>query len=315
VDRLLNEFLNLLPLLLVGGVLYFAVLSLVTLWLITHPPRRTYSWAVSRGRPGDPGEMDSPRAFTEQDIETLGCSLSVWEIPGDAPEGPVVYVSPGWGHSKIGVLIRMGPLLPRCSRVIAIDSPGVGETPGWCLLGLREGALLERLVRDTAGDSPVVLMGWSMGGGVSIEAATKLAQGEGLAQGESPVRVLGVIAEAAYRRPITPASAVMGLQGLPWKVNLRLALWALGIFHRRGPGWKNFDREPLAAKLACPLLLLHGEDDPVSPIADAREIAEAAPDATLVETPGGSHSDLWMDDEFRPAQADSVTRFLDRILG
>lgn len=309
MDRILNELLGLLPLLLIGGVLYFGVLSLVTLWLITHPPRRTYSWAVSRGLPGDPGELDSPRAFTEKTVNVLKCKLSVWEIPGDAPGGPVVYVSPGWGHSKIGVLLRMEKVLPRCSRLIAIDTPGVGETAGWCLLGLREPALLEQLVRDTAGDSPVILVGWSMGAGVSIEAATRLGEGE------HPVRVLGVIAEAAYRLAITPASAVMGLQRLPWRVNLRVAMWLLGIAHARGAGWNNFDRAPLAAKLACPLLLLHGSADPVSPIADAREIAEAATDALLVETPHGSHSDLWLDEAFRPAQADAVSRFLGRVLG
>jgi len=310
VDRILHELLGLLPLLLLGGVLYFAALSVVTLWLITHPPRRTYSWAVSRGRPGDPGQMDSPRAFTERTVELLGSPLSVWEIPGDAPDGPVVYVSPGWGHSKIGALLRMGVVLPRCSRLIALDTPGVGESRGWCLLGLRESALLERLVRDTAGGSPVVLMGWSMGAGVSIETAARLTDPD-----EGPeVPVLGVIAEAAYRRPITPASAVMGLQRLPWRVNLRVALWGLGLAHGRGPGWRGFDRAGFAGRLRCPLLLLHGTDDPVSPVADAHAIAEAAPDATLVETPGGSHSDLWLDPEFAPSQAAAVAAFLDRVL-
>ncbi|NMM33675.1 MAG: alpha/beta hydrolase, partial [Phycicoccus sp.] len=44
--------------------------------------------------------------------------------------------------------------------------------------------------------------------------------------------------------------------------------------------------------LAVPVLLVHGEHDVVVPVADARRLAAAAPDAMLLVVPGAGHADV-----------------------
>lgn len=150
-------------------------------------------------------------------------------------------------------------------------------------MGVHEPERLLEIVAQCGADR-VVLFGWSLGAGVSIAAA---------ARGDA--RIAGVIAEAPYRRAIDPARAVMAAAGLPHTLNLPPAMASLGIRHGVGPGWRGFDRAELAAKVTTPLLVIHGEVDPVCDPADGQAIAEAAPHGRYVEIPGGTHNGLWTD--------------------
>lgn len=306
MDRLLHELVGLWPLLVVGGTLYWLGLVAFTTWLMTHPPRRTYSWAVSRGLPGDPGELDDPLRFEELEPATPYGRVKAWRIEGARPDGPVVILSPGWSDSRVGALSRAGAYASGASAVIAWDPPGQGDSAGWCTLGAREAPLLTELAREFAADRPVVLAGWSLGAGISIDAAVRL-------EAEGNVEVAGVIAEVPYRHVQTPAAAVMRLQRMPWRLNLWPALWVVGVLGDVGARWRGFDRAGLAGKLRAPLLVLHGTDDPVSPVEDGRAIAKASENAELVETEGGGHNDLWVEDPFRGAQERAVRGFLGRI--
>lgn len=300
-----------------------AVLYIVVTWFfvrrLRRPPRRTYASAVSRGKPGDPGELPTPRAFRAWTfrVTTSGArvwrdaELPAWEIDGDDPSGPVAIMSPGWGDSRVGALARIPALAPLCSRIIAWDPPGQGEAPGLCLLGTREHeAILELVDRalDPAfgeaaprGGRAVVLYGWSLGAGNSIVAAAN-------AEPERPI--LGVIAEAPYRLPWTPAFNVTRLAGMPYRLNGPAGFALLGLRLGVGPLWRGFDRAEHAARLRVPLLVLHGDADPVCPIDDGRAIAHAAPKGRIVELPGASHNDLWTDDRFAPRSAEAVQTFI-----
>ncbi|MAE63076.1 MAG: hypothetical protein CMJ18_02285, partial [Phycisphaeraceae bacterium] len=57
-------------------------------------------------------------------------------------------------------------------------------------------------------------------------------------------------------------------------------------------GLAGFDRAAHASRLDCPLLLLHGTEDAISPIDSARTIRDAAPDAALVPFEGAPHGGL-----------------------
>ena len=70
------------------------------------------------------------------------------------------------------------------------------------------------------------------------------------------------------------------------------------------PGFLVRDPFPVGEVLRTypgPVLLLHGEDDPIIPVEHARRNAEAAADETLVTYPGIGHNDtplgttLWRD--------------------
>ena len=135
---------------------------------------------------------------------------------------------------------------------------------------------MDQVPRD---GKPVVLFGSSMGAGISIAAAARKGTQE----------VGGVIAEGAYRQLLQPLAAHLTYLKLPSFPFAMLAWcyieWCLGRF-------REFDRARFAARLECPLLVLHGSEDPVCGIESAQRIAEAAPKGELVVIDGGGHADL-----------------------
>ncbi len=303
------DLAGLLLLLLVGLVGAIGALTVWTVWRLRNPPRRTTLGATLRGRPGDPGEMPSARAFRSWTIEWDGWTLPVWEIEGDAPRGPVMILTPGWGDSRIGALTRLDALAPVCSRVIAWDPPGLGESSkGRWLMGVREhGALLKLIERATAGGERVALYGWSAGAGTSIAAAKE-------AKGAARERIAAVIAEAPYRLAWTPAFNVLRSVAMPYRVNGPLAFawmgWRLGV----GSRWRGFDRAERARGVSCPLLVLHGDGDDVCPVEDGREIARAA-GGRIEAIAGAGHNDLWTDERWAARCADAVRGFVRTLPG
>lgn len=293
-----------LMLMAIGFALYAAFLVGSTLLTLQHPPRRTYAWAVSRNAAGEPGELSPPLGFRQFEFTSRGHRLVAWDIDGLNPTGPLVVLTHGWSDSRVGALSRVSALAPVCSRLIAWDLPGHGESPGVCELGLREAEDLLQLIRtiDRVEGVPVILMGWSLGAGVSIVAA-------------KDAKVMGVIAEASYRFGDTPARNVMRARGSPWRLNLPVALW---IVRRRAgvdeTAWRAFDRAAHAAMLGCPLLVLHGSADVVSPPDEARAIASRATHATFHEIPGAHHNDLWTNPGNREAATRIVRDFFERVV-
>lgn len=286
-----------IPLLLVGLLVAWVWAVSWTVRRLTRPPRRTYAWAVSRGLPGDPGELGAARAFSAFTFRgPSGLLLHAWDVTGDSPAGPVILMTHGWGESRVTMLGRAEGVFGVASRVVLWDLPGHGESEGRCGLGADEhGALLAlldvtraRSARPAEGPTAgVVLYGFSLGAGVSLMAA-RAAEEIGNAGVE------GVVLEAPYRMPQTPARAVLGGLGLPAGVTLDAALAWIGFWTGAGLLWKGFDREPLAAALRgrVRVLVLHGEHDAISPVGDGRVIAQAG-GGEFVEICGASHLDVW----------------------
>ncbi len=322
-----------------------------TAWMLTHPARRMFAWAVSRGRAVDPAGLEPARPFESWTFRSRGRDLPVWDIRGDAPDGPTVILTHGWADCRIGGLLRVGAIAPHASRVILWDLPGHGEAPGACGLGVGEvedlRALLEllRSPRRQPATSPereraaIVLYGWSLGAGVSIVVAAEDAVGE--RRGErAGGRIAGVIAESPYRRAGTPARNVLRLRGLPYRATLRPALWVVALMLRswplvgresgrrhgghgaapspgrpspRGLARLPFDRAAHGAHLACPLLVVHGTADDVCPIEDGYAIVAAAPRGEVAEIVGARHNDVWTTPAFAAAGAQAVGSFLARL--
>lgn len=281
--------LGLLLLLFIGAAIYWLALVVLTARTLTHPSRQTYASAVARGRPGDPSELDEPRGFETWTLQSQGRELAVWDVAGEVEDGPVAIMTHGWGSGKVHSIRRLSLLASLCSRVIFWDMPGHGESGGRCTLGILETADLRALIDRVRDNRPLVLCGSSMGSAVTIAAA---AGANGIAR---------VIVEAPYRLPVTPARNVMRFQRSPIWFNLKPALAYIGLASTgrwtgpglTGPNRQPFDRAAFAARLTCPLLVLHGDADPTCPIEDGRKIAEACPQGRFVEIPGGTHQNLW----------------------
>lgn len=293
----------LLTILLLGLALCWAGGVIAVRRVLTRPPRRTYASAVARGRAGDPGELDPPRRFESWHLDASTARLPVWDLSGDDPDGPVVIMSHGWGDSRIGALQRLPLVLRGARRVVAWDMPGHGDAPGPSHLGTTEVDDLLRLVeRVAASESPgqargIVLLGWSLGAGVSIAAAARAPGG--------PIE--GVIAEAPYRLPSTPASRMLRVMRWPEFGMLGTALWLASWQAPALRRPRDFDRARLASQVPCPLLVLHGEQDEICPIADGRAIASAAPRGAIECFAGATHNDLWQN-EHRLARGEAAVR-------
>ncbi len=287
-----SDLLALLPLLALGALVYALVLLGWLTFKLAKPPRRTFAVALAQGRPADPSQLPQARPFREFTFAFAGLQLHAWDVPGDDPSGPICVLTHGFGDSRLGGLSRVPALVPCCSRIVLWDMPGHGESPGSCAQGTHEVSALLALLGTLPEERKLVLFGWSLGAGVSIACGASWRQ---TPQGH---RLAGIIAESPYRFARTPASNVLRSMGMPGGVWLRAALGLIALSPPKPPKPfamrdEVFDRARFAASLrGVPLLVLHGSDDHVSPIADGRAIAEAA-GGTLIELPGGGHFGLW----------------------
>jgi pimeloyl-ACP methyl ester carboxylesterase len=122
---------------------------------------------------------------------------------------------------------------------------------------------------------------------------------------------VGVIAEGPYRYWDEPLHNMFRHRRYPrWPIIPLAGLW----LRLTAKGFKNFDRAGHAARLACPLLVLHGSEDALCPITAAQQIAEAAPSGQFIEIEGGGHSDLPFGHEqaYRLAVGDFLKRLCTR---
>ncbi len=302
----MGELLGLLVLLLVALLMVVVMLSAIVAGRAVRPPRHTVGYAVAHGLAADPGERGLEfEAWTLERPD--GATLAVWEVRTDqrsaiSDRGPrtgnrqpltAVFVH-GWGQSRIDMLARIEPWDALCDRLVLYDLRGHGETQGGpSRLGHGEErdllALLERL-----GEGPVVLVGYSMGAVIAIEAAARAA---------APGGIIGVVAYAPYcdfhaslRRRMRsgdyPARPITDLAIL-W---LRLG----GVRHRA--------MIRAVSALGTPLLVVAGTEDRLHGLEDARRIVEAATSATLHEQPGDRNSDPRVADEHDEAVRSFVTR-------
>lgn len=310
---------GLLLLLSVGGILAAATVCALTGYRLTHPPRRTYAWALSKNLPSDPSEVpppDGPLAYDAYDLKLGAKPTPVWEIKGNNPTGPVVILTPGWASGRLSALQRVPHLLSFASRAILWDPPGHGDAPKGepVGLGVREPKLLAALIDAVEPtDAGVVLYGWSLGAGVSIVA------------GARDPRVIAVIAEAPYQHPKTPARNVMRAGGYPYRWNVPILFAILGVRLGVGATWKRvytsptgepqpFDRAHHAARLDCPLLVIHGCADEVCPLEDGQAIANAAKHGELLAIEGAGHNNLWSNSAWSSTVKDRITEFIERSL-
>ena len=299
----LHPAVGLLQLLAAGLLVAIILSTLHTAWSLTHPPRRTYGWAVARRVAGDPSELEPSRPYEVFTFRGVRHDLPAWRVPADNPDGPIVVLTHGWGSSRVGGLKRLAPVLPHAREAVLWDLPGHGEAPGTARMGTDEHLDLAALL-DTLSPPdrpvPIVLFGWSLGAGVCLRAAAENA-------GRHDIRA--VIAEAPYIHAPTLARSVIRLRGLPHTINLPLAMMLLGARLGVGPRWTNFARDRHAKRLGpIPLTVIHGNDDPVCPISDAQTIADSAPppNARLVTIPHGGHNNLWTDPALEPQSLRAV---------
>tara|TARA_R110002073_G_scaffold1715_1_gene12179 strand:+ start:58751 stop:59668 length:918 start_codon:yes stop_codon:yes gene_type:complete len=301
----MTPIVGLLQLLGIGFLLYASALVFYTIWALTHPPRVTYASAIHRGLPGDPSELESPCAFTEETIKGTKGELPIWIIPGKNTNGPRVIFTHGWGSSRQGGLKRIDPFIESASEIILWDLPGHGDAEGFAQMGTNEHHDLARILetRVNGNHRETLLFGWSMGAGITLAFANEYT---------SKFHIVGVICESPYVHAITPARNVIRLKGVPYRINLRPAMSILGIILGVGPKWQGFARDELARGVQSQVLIIHGRVDPVSPIQDGIDIERAAQDAKIFILDDAGHNNLWsgVDGVFHQESSQAISAFI-----
>ena len=302
----MQPIFGLIQLLTIGFILYLIVLIVYTMWGLTHPYRQTYASAMSKHYPGDPSELDEPLEYEEREVSGSKGKLYTWIVKGKNPDGPVIVMTHGWGSSRLGGLKRLPPIAEIASQVILWDLPGHGDSTSNTRLGTSEHHDLLSVIESCVDtdDAPLFLFGWSMGAGVSLAGAR---------QWGDRIKPRGIICESPYVDAVTPARNVIRLRGIPYRLNIRPAIGLLGIFFGVGPKWKGFARDSIASKITPPILIIHGDHDPVCPLEDAQQIAKSAPDATLIIIKDAGHNNLWTDPIFREQSREAIVSFVDQV--
>jgi len=274
-------------------ILFFVALLLIvsagTLGLIYHmqqPKRITYGVVLAHHQPASPSDLGFEAV--EQTIHFEDGTLSPgWIVKGQREGGPTIIVSHGLADSRYGSLIRLHAFVPLASRVVLYDQRGHGDsTAKKTTLTAKEPDDLMHVMNEVDDGTPIVLMGHSMGAGISmIVAAHEIERNDGHAS-----RIMAVICEGGYRWPLETIAGYLRERGWPvypflWLTGWHLSFW-LGITH------KSFDRVGYAQRLNCPLLMINGDADTISPLASAKEVAAAGAHSKMVVIEGGTHGNL-----------------------
>jgi pimeloyl-ACP methyl ester carboxylesterase len=141
------------------------------------------------------------------------------------------------------------------------------------------------------GATSVILMGWSMGGAISLQTATRS-------------RHPGVIRGVVLDSPVIDWADVVAFQGALLKLPAPIASGAVQLL---GHGWARavtgqfapidfarLDFVARAAELDFPVLLMHSDDDGYVPATGSRALAESRPDiVTFAPFAEARHTKLW----------------------
>ncbi|WP_377273291.1 3-oxoadipate enol-lactonase [Peterkaempfera sp. SMS 1(5)a] len=219
---------------------------------------------------------------------------------------PPLILGPSLGTS-LAVWDPQTPALARTHRVIRWDLPGHGESPGDLLPAGGGVADLGRLVLDLADALGIDRFGYagiSLGGAVGLWLAVhhperidslavlcssaRFGEPQGWRDRAALVRAdgTGPVAATAAGRWFTPASATT-----PAAQDLveDLSTTAPESYAALCDALAAYDLRAELPRITAPTLVVAGRDDPATPVAHARELADGIPGAALTEVAHAAH--------------------------
>lgn len=247
-------------------------------------------WAAGRmrevfmtPRPLSPRDWELPLlASSERITLRFGLSALRWG------EGPAVLLMHGWEGRPTQFAHLIRELVGAGYAVVALDGPAHGRSPG------REAnpMLFARALLEAASELPPLraVIGHSMGGASALLATQLGLKTEALVTISAPSRILSVLRRFA------------SFVGLPAEARHR--------FIRQVERYTGVPAAQLDVKrynLTIPGLVVHAEDDPQVPVADADAIHAAWPGSRLLRLSGGGHQRVLAD----AALSDAVLALLE----
>jgi len=235
-------------------------------------------------------------------LET-GSDAPAWLIPAEEPGDRWVIQVHGRAVTRPEGL-RAVPVFRRAGYTsLLISYRNDGEAPligdGLYALGDTEWHDVDAAIEFAAsrGARSIVLMGWSMGGAIVLQTATR-------------TRHLDVLAGVVLESPVIDWADVVAFQGVALKLPPVIARVAMQVMGRRWGGlitgqaapidFRRLDFVARAEELALPMLLLHSNDDGFVPVTGSRSLATSRDDiVTFVPFGVARHTKLWNYDRQR----------------
>ncbi len=239
--------------------------------------------------PADPPSNYGLEAETVRFPARDGVALSGWWIAPPVPNGRTVVIVPGHNGSRDGDTGQAAALANAGFRVLLFDLRAHGASGGQHVtFGAREhldvlGAL--DWLETARGIHRAGLVGFSMGAGIALRVAAEDA------------RVSAVVADGTISRVVDGMIGLGRARGVPAPL-MFLPAWGIVLAASlRARTWiPAADPVRWAGRVACPVLFIHGADDPFNTVAGARTLAELAPRGQLWIVPGAGHRDAYRRD-------------------
>lgn len=210
--------------------------------------------------------------------------LTAWWIPARRAAAPVLY----YLHGNAANLASFVDIAAACRRrglaFFAVDYRGYGGSAGRPTeAGLERDALAGwRWLEARGAAGRTVVYGQSLGTALAAWLAAR----------ERPA---GLVLEAAL-----PSTWHMARLHYPW------------LFVPEALVWDRFATVRHVARATCPVLVIHGEHDEVSPLRYGRMVFDAAPEPKVwLPVAGAGHNDL---DWEAPALQREIAQFIARCL-
>lgn len=241
--------------------------------------------------------------FSEVSVDTELGPAPAWFIEGDSDTW--VIMTHGKGAERIETLRLLPTIVAAGHPALAItyrnDKDAPADPSGRYQFGLTEWRDLEsavRLARD-AGASNVVLVGFSMGGAMTVEF---------MAQSQLASFVAGVVLDAPMLdlgRTVDSGAAAMGVPGFLTRLSKLVAEYRFGV------AWGEMKYLAKAAAIDVPMLLIHGGADRRVPVGISDDLAARRPDLTYLRIENAGHVQSWNIDQ--AAYESAVVDLLERV--
>lgn len=245
------------------------------------------NWGIRRS-------LAAPRLLSQEEPDGMpfrtiriptknGKRLCAWLIPAGR-HSPSLVLMHGWGGNSAAMLPLVGPLHAAGYTLLLVDARCHGRSDSDTFASLPrfaediEAALAWLAGQEAADPQRLGVLGHSVGAGAALLAASRTPA----------IKV--VVSLAAFAHPAT-----MMRRWLRWK---RIPYWPLGryilAYVQQVIGYRFEQIAPrrTIALVDCPVLLIHGSEDRVVPLDDAKDI-HAARQSDRVEllVVQGSHDD------------------------
>jgi pimeloyl-ACP methyl ester carboxylesterase len=262
-----------------AGLVLLIVAGLVRLAIhLSLAPERT----VGSGTPASVG-----LEYADVSIPTENRKLlSGWFIPGGGPPGgPAVVILHGWGGDSASLLPLARPLHEAAFSVLFIDARCHGKSDGDSFASMPrfaedlEHAIDWLLRRGDIDHRAVAAIGHSVGAGAALLAASRRND------------VAAIVCIAAFAHPGAMMRRWLAAKRIPFRplgwLILRYVEWAIG--HR----FDGIAPINTIRNVRCPTLIVHGADDGIVPVSEARSIHAARSGSHVqLKIVAGSHDDF-----------------------